>query len=40
MSFRALLWNVTDTATWKVVAANTLLIEERRRFNLTVTADF
>ena len=39
MSFRALLWNVTDTATWKVVAANTLLIEERRRFNLTVTAD-
>jgi iron complex outermembrane recepter protein len=40
MSFRALMLNVTDAATWKVVAANTLLPEERRRFNLTVTADF
>lgn len=40
MSFRALMWNVFDAATWKVVAANTLLMEERRRFNLTVTADF
>lgn len=40
MSFRMLVWNVTDAKTWKVVAANTLLPEERRRFNLTVTADF
>ena len=40
MSFRALVWNVLDAASWKVVAANTLLMEERRRFNLTVTADF
>jgi iron complex outermembrane recepter protein len=40
MSFRMLVWNVTDAATWKVVAANTLLMEERRRFNMTVTADF
>lgn len=40
MSFRMLVWNVFDAKTWKVVAANTLLPEERRRFNLTVTADF
>ena len=40
MSFRALALNVFDTASWKVVAANTLYMEERRRFNLTVTADF
>ncbi len=40
MSFRMLVWNVLDTASWKVVAANTVQIEERRRFNLTVTADF
>jgi iron complex outermembrane receptor protein len=40
MSFRALMWNVTDTASWKVVGPNSLYMEERRRFNLTVTADF
>ena len=40
MSFRAVVVNVLDAATWKVVAANTLLMEERRRFNMTVTADF
>ena len=40
MSFRALALNVFDAASWKVVAPNTLYMEERRRFNLTVTADF
>ncbi len=40
MSFRALVWNVFDAASWKVVGPNSLYIEERRRFNLTVTADF
>jgi iron complex outermembrane recepter protein len=40
MSFRLLVWNVFDAASWKVVAANTLMMEERRRLNLTVTADF
>lgn len=40
MSFRALVYNVFDAASWKVVGPNSLLMEERRRFNLTVTADF
>jgi iron complex outermembrane receptor protein len=40
MSFRALMWNVFDAASWKVVGPNSLTMEERRRFNLTVTADF
>ena len=40
MSFRALVWNVLDAASWKVVGPNSLYMEERRRFNLTVTADF
>jgi iron complex outermembrane recepter protein len=40
MSFRAVMLNVTDAASWKVVAANSLLPEERRRLNLTVAADF
>lgn len=40
MSFRALMYNVFDTASWKVVGPNSLYMEERRRFNLTVTADF
>jgi len=40
MSFRALMWNVADAASWKVVGPNSLYMEERRRFNLTVTADF
>ena len=39
-SFRAVLQNVFDTATWKVMAANTLTVEERRRFSLTLAADF
>ena len=40
MSFRALVWNVFDAASWKVVGPNSLYMEERRRFNMTVTADF
>jgi iron complex outermembrane receptor protein len=39
-SFRAVLQNALDAKTWKVVAANTLYPEERRRFVLNVTADF
>lgn len=40
VSFRFVLQNVFDAATWKVVAANTLSIEERRRFTLSLAADF
>ena len=39
-SLRAVLHNVFDTASWKVLAANTLAQEERRRFALTLAADF
>ncbi len=39
-SFRFLVYNVTDAASWKVVGPNSLYPEERRRINLTVTADF
>ncbi len=40
VSFRAVVVNAFDAASWKVVAANTIYPEERRRFNLTVAADF
>ncbi len=40
VSFRMVALNVFDTAHWKVVAANTLQMEERRRFNLSVAVDF
>ena len=40
MSFRLLVLNVFDAASWKVVGPNSLYPEERRRLNLTVTADF
>ena len=40
MSFRMLVYNVLDAASWKVVGPNSLYMEERRRLNLTVTADF
>jgi iron complex outermembrane recepter protein len=40
MSFRMLVWNVFDAKTWKVVAANTIYMDERRRLNLTIAADF
>ena len=40
VSFRMVMLNVLDAASWKVLAANTLVMDERRRFNLSVTADF
>jgi hypothetical protein len=39
-SFRAVVQNVFDAKTWKVVAANTLYPDERRRFSLSLAADF
>ena len=39
-SFRAVVENVFDKAAWKVVAADTLRPDERRRFALYLTADF
>lgn len=39
-SFRFLAYNVFDTKSWKVVAPNTIYMDERRRYNLTLTADF
>ena len=39
-SFRALLLNAFDARTWKVVAANTLYPEERRRMTASLTMDF
>jgi len=39
-SFRFTAYNVFDAASWKVVAPNTIYIDERRRYNLSVTADF
>ena len=40
MSYRLLVYNVFDAASWKVVGPNSLFMEERRRFNMTVAADF
>lgn len=37
---RAMLNNVFDHPSWSVVAANTLKVQERRRFTLMMTADF
>lgn len=39
-SLRMLAYNVFDRTTWKVVAANTIYMDERRRYNFTLTADF
>ena len=39
-SFRFTAYNVFDAASWNVVAPNTIYIDERRRYNLSVTADF
>jgi iron complex outermembrane receptor protein len=39
-SIRAVVNNVLDKATWKIVAANTLYVDERRRLTLTIAADF
>jgi iron complex outermembrane recepter protein len=39
-SVRAVLNNALDKKAWRVAAANTLFPDERRRFTLTMTADF
>ncbi len=39
-SVRAVVVDVLDKPSWKVVAANTLYPEERRRLNVSLTADF
>ncbi len=39
-SYRIVVNNVFDSANWKVIASNTLQVDERRRFLATVTADF
>lgn len=40
MSFRAVAYNVFDDKTWKVVAPNTMYVDDRRRYSVTLTADF
>ena len=40
VAFRATLNNVFNHKSWTVVAANTLKVQERRRFSLSLTADF
>jgi iron complex outermembrane receptor protein len=39
-SLRAVALNLFDAKAWKVAAANTLYPDERRRFTLTLAADF
>ncbi|HMP55977.1 MAG TPA: TonB-dependent receptor [Novosphingobium sp.] len=39
-SFRAVVQNVFDKGAWKVVAPNALIIDEGRRFTLSLAADF
>jgi iron complex outermembrane receptor protein len=39
-SIRTVLQNAFDAKTWKVVAANTIYPEERRRLTVSLTADF
>lgn len=39
-SVRAQVQNVFDEATWKIVAANVIYPEERRRFTVSLAADF
>lgn len=39
-SFRMAVNNVFDAATWRVVAANTLYPDERRKVSATISADF
>jgi outer membrane receptor protein involved in Fe transport len=40
MSLRFMLNNVFDKAAWKVVAADTLMMDDRRRIFATLSADF
>ena len=39
-SIRFMLSNVFDQTAWKVIAANTLQTDDRRRIMLTISADF
>ena len=39
-SVRLVVYNVMDDQSWKVVAANTLYPDERRRVSLSLAADF
>lgn len=39
-SYRVVVQNVFDTANWRVLAANTVQMEERRRVIATIAADF
>lgn len=39
-SFRFVVVNAFNARSWKVVAANTMYLDEQRRINLTVSADF
>ena len=39
-NMRFVIFNVFNTASWKVVAANTLFVDETRRFSLSITSDF
>lgn len=38
-SFRAVVQNAFDTKAWRVIAPNTLQVDERRRFTLALAAD-
>ena len=40
MSARAVIQNLFNAETWKVLAANTLQVEDRRRMQFQLTADF
>ena len=39
-NMRFVIFNVFNTSSWKVVAANTLFVDETRRFSLSLTSDF
>ena len=39
MSFRLVVFNVFDAVSWKVAAPNALLVDERRRLNISLAAD-
>ncbi len=38
-SLRAVMFNVFDKETWKVVGPNTMWVEERRRLSVTLAVD-
>ena len=39
-NMRFVIFNVLNKSSWKVVAANTLFVDETRRFSLSLTSDF